>query len=527
MRSLEKFGIKNDNVKWQLSPEELVQETVSLKHGFVAKSGALAINTGEFTGRSPKDRFIVKDEVTADRVWWDGKVNLPFDSEKFDALYNRVAEYASDIPLYAREAFAVADKRYQVKITAVTEFPWSNQFVYNMFIRPTVDELESFGETDWLILCIPSFKADPERDGTRQHNFSILNFKRKIALIGGSAYTGEMKKGIFSALNFTLPVQQNVLPMHCSANAGADGETAIFFGLSGTGKTTLSADPNRKLIGDDEHGWTPDNTVFNIEGGCYAKAIDLSAEKEPDIYGAIKPGAILENVFFDENGEADYTKDSITPNTRVSYPIDFINNIQVPSIGKNPKNIFFLTFDAFGVLPPISRLTPEQAAYHFISGYTSKVAGTEVGVTEPQTTFSVCFGAAFMPLHPTEYGKMLSEKIKGADAKVWLVNTGFNGKMKRMSLKDTRALISAALDGKLNDVDYKESPIFKVQIPVSCEGVSDESMLLPENSWDSYDAYIEKARSLALAFHKNFERFDDIKDESILAGAPRKEAEVI
>ncbi len=315
--------------------------------------------------------------------------------------------------------------------------------------------------------------------------------------------------------------------MHCSANAGADGETAIFFGLSGTGKTTLSADPNRKLIGDDEHGWTPDNTVFNIEGGCYAKAIDLSAEKEPDIYGAIKPGAILENVYFNEDGEADYTNDSITPNTRVSYPIDFINNIQVPSIGKNPKNIFFLTFDAFGVLPPISRLSPEQAAYHFISGYTSKVAGTEVGVVEPQTTFSVCFGAAFMPLHPTEYGKMLSEKIKGADAKVWLVNTGFNGKMKRMSLKDTRALISAALEGKLNDVQYKESPIFKVQIPVACEGISDESILLPENSWDSYDAYIEKARSLASAFHKNFERFDDIKDESILAGAPRKEAEVI
>jgi len=521
MKSLEKFGIKNDNVKWQLSPEELVQESVKLKQGFVAKSGALAINTGEFTGRSPKDRFIVKDEVTENRVWWDGKVNIPFDSDKFDALYDRVAEYASNIPLYARDAFSVADWRYQVKITAVTEFPWSNQFVYNMFIRPTEEELKSFGEADWLILCVPSFKAVPERDGTRQHNFSILNFRRKIALIGGSAYTGEMKKGIFSALNFTLPVEQNVLPMHCSANAGENGETAIFFGLSGTGKTTLSADPNRKLIGDDEHGWTPDNSVFNIEGGCYAKVIDLSEEKEPDIFRAIKPGAILENVYFDTNGEADYTNDSITPNTRVSYPIDFINNIQKPSIGKNPKNIFFLTFDAFGVLPPISRLTPEQAAYHFISGYTSKVAGTEVGVVEPQTTFSVCFGAAFMPLHPTEYGKMLSEKIKGADAKVWLVNTGFNGKMKRMSLKDTRALISAALEGKLDNVEYKESPIFNVQIPLSCDGLSDNSILLPENSWDSYDAYIEKTKALAAAFNKNFERFNDIKDEGILAGAPK------
>ena len=527
MRSLEKFGIKSDNVKWQLSPEELVKETVERGEGIVAKSGALAINTGQFTGRSPKDRFIVKDKVTADKVWWDGKVNLPFDSDKFDALYDRVADYASTLPLYAREAFAGADPRYQIKITAVTEYPWSNEFVYNMFIRPTEEELKSFGESDWLILCIPSFMADPERDGTRQSNFSILNFKRKVALIGGSAYTGEMKKGIFSALNFALPVYENVLPMHCSANVGEDGETAVFFGLSGTGKTTLSADPKRKLIGDDEHGWTPDNTVFNFEGGCYAKVIDLSAEKEPDIYNAIKPGAILENVYFDANGDADYTNDSITPNTRVSYPIDFINNIQVPSVGHNPKNIFFLTFDAFGVLPPISRLSPEQAAYHFISGYTSKVAGTEVGVVEPQTTFSVCFGAAFMPLHPTVYGKMLSEKIKGADAKVWLVNTGFNGKMKRMSLKDTRALITAALTGKLDNVEYKESPIFKVQIPTSCEGISDESILLPQNSWDSYDAYIEKAKSLASAFHNNFKRFDDIKDESILAGAPKNEAEAI
>ncbi|NAW52041.1 phosphoenolpyruvate carboxykinase (ATP) [Elizabethkingia argentiflava] len=525
MKSLEKFGLNNGNVKWQLPPEELEKDTVRYEQGFVAGSGALAINTGEFTGRSPQDRFIVRDEITQDRVWW-GKVNIPFDSDKFDALYDRVVAYASEIPLYARAAYAIADKRYQVKIMAVTEYPWSNMFVYNMFLRPSIQELAEFGDPDWLILCIPSFKADPEVDGTRQHNFSILNFKRKIALIGGTAYTGEMKKGIFSALNFTLPVEHNILPMHCSANAGEEG-TAIFFGLSGTGKTTLSADPNRKLIGDDEHGWTPDNTIFNIEGGCYAKVIDLSAEKEPDIYGAIKRGAILENVFFDEKGEPDYTNDSITPNTRVSYPLDFIHNIQVPSIGNNPKNIFFLTFDAFGVLPPISKLTPEQAAYHFISGYTSKVAGTEVGVIEPQTTFSVCFGAAFMPLHPTEYGKMLSEKIKGAQAKVWLVNTGFNGKKERMGLKDTRALISAALAGELDKVAYQESPIFKVQIPTSCRRISDESLLLPENSWNSYEAYIKQAKDLAAAFHKNFERFNEIQDVSILEGEPRREVEVI
>jgi len=522
MNSLEKFGIKNENVKWQTSPEELVKETLEKGMGVMTNSGAIAVNTGEFTGRSPKDRFIVKDEITENRVWWDGKINLPFDSDKFDKLYNRVAEYASTIPLYARKGFAGADDRYRVKITAVTEFPWSSEFVYNMFIRPTAEELENFGETDWLVLCIPSFKADPERDGTRQHNFSILNFKRKIALVGGSAYTGEIKKGIFSAMNFELPVFHDVLSMHCSANTGKDGKTAIFFGLSGTGKTTLSTDPERKLIGDDEHGWTPDDTIFNMEGGCYAKVIDLSQEKEPEIFAAIKEGAILENVKVDENGDVDYTDTSITQNTRVSYPIDFIDNIQKPSLGKNPKNIFFLTFDAFGVIPAISKLSPEQAAYHFISGYTSKVAGTEVGVTEPQATFSTCFGAAFMPLHPTEYGKMLTEKIKKADVKVWLINTGFNGHKKRTSLKDTRAMIGAALSGSLDDVEYKESPVFKVHIPLECEGVSDNSILLPESTWDSYEAYIEKAKHLANLFHENFHKFDDINDEDILSGAPRK-----
>lgn len=521
MNSLEEFGIKNDHVKWQWSSEELVKESLSRGMGKMTNFGALAVETGEFTGRSPKDRFIVEDEITKDRVWWDGNINLPFDSEKFDALYDRVAAYASTIPLYARHAFAGADPNYRVKITAITEYPWSNEFVYNMFIRPTEEELAQFGKADWLILCIPSFMAVPERDGTRQHNFSILNFKRKIALIGGSKYTGEIKKGIFSAMNFELPVLHDVLSMHCSANTGKNGETAIFFGLSGTGKTTLSTDPERKLIGDDEHGWTPDDTIFNIEGGCYAKVIDLSPEKEPEIYGAIKAGAILENVVVDDDGAVDFSDTTLTQNTRVSYPIDFIENIQVPSLGKNPKNIFFLTFDAFGVIPPISKLNPEQAAYHFISGYTSKVAGTEVGITEPQATFSVCFGAAFMPLHPTEYGKMLSEKIQKSGAKVWLINTGFNGHKKRMSLKDTRAMINAALSGKLDTVEYKESPIFKVAIPKSCEGISDNALLSPETSWDSYEAYVEKAQYLANLFHKNFEQFGVAKDKKILEGAPR------
>lgn len=520
MNSLEKYGIKSDQVKWQLSPEELVKDAVEMGEGRLADSGALAIETGEFTGRSPKDRFIVKDEITEHRVWWDGNINIPFESADFDALYDRVTAYVGDKTLYARRAFAGADERFQTKILAVTELPSSNQFVYNMFIRPTEEELKSFGDADWLVLCVPSFMADPKRDKTRQHNFAILNFKRKIALIGGTGYTGEIKKGIFSALNFVLPVDHHVLSMHCSANTGENGDTAIFFGLSGTGKTTLSTDPHRKLIGDDEHGWTPDNVIFNIEGGCYAKVIDLSKEKEPEIYAAIKPGAILENVVLNANGKVDFCDTNITQNTRVSYPIDFIDNIQKPSLGRSPKNIFFLTFDAFGVMPAICRLTPEQAAYHFISGYTSKVAGTEVGIDEPQATFSVCFGAAFMPLHPTEYGKMLTTKIKEAGVKVWMINTGFNGKFKRVSLKDTRAMIHAALSGELADVEYKQSPIFKVQIPTSCPGISDANILSPESSWESYDQYFAKAKSLAKLFHKNFERFSTIKDDQIMIGAP-------
>ena len=325
-------------------------------------------------------------------------------------LYDKVTTYLSNKEVYVRDSYACADPKYRLNIRVINEYPWSNMFAYNMFLRPTADELDGF-DPEWLIVNAPGFMADAAIDGTRQHNFAILNFEKKIALIGGTGYTGEIKKGIFSALNFILPIYKNTLPMHCSANVGADGQTAIFFGLSGTGKTTLSADPQRKLIGDDEHGWTAENTVFNFEGGCYAKVINLSQENEPDIFNAIKPGAILENVIMDDQGAVDYTNISITQNTRVSYPINHIDNIQEPSLGKNPKNIFFLTADAFGVLPPISKLSPGQAAYHFISGYTAKVAGTEAGVTEPQPSFSACFGAPFMPLHPTKYAEMLSQKM--------------------------------------------------------------------------------------------------------------------
>ncbi|MDX1762201.1 MAG: phosphoenolpyruvate carboxykinase (ATP), partial [Christiangramia sp.] len=487
--SLEDYGIKNATVHYQLSPKELQEETLRLGQGVESSFGALAINTGEFTGRSPKDRFIVKDEITKDKVWW-GDINIPFDPEKFDKLYEKVVDYLGGKEVYTRDAYACADDNYRLNIRVINEYPWSNLFAFNMFLRANDSELKNFKE-DWLIVNAPGFKADPEVDGTRQENFAILNFSKKIALIGGTGYTGEIKKGIFSALNFILHVYKNTLPMHCSANVGEDGDTAIFFGLSGTGKTTLSADPDRKLIGDDEHGWTAENTIFNFEGGCYAKVINLSEENEPDIYRAIKPGAILENVVLDKDGNVDFANTSITQNTRVSYPIHHINNIQEPSSGENPKNIFFLTADAFGVLPPISKLTPGQAAYHFISGYTAKVAGTEAGVDEPVPSFSACFGAPFMPLHPTEYAEMLSEKMKAANVNVWLVNTGWTGGPygvgSRMKLKYTREMISSALEGKLENVDYEQHEIFGLQMPKTCEGVPSE-VLNPKNTWKDKEA---------------------------------------
>lgn len=520
--SLEKYGIKNATVQYQLSPEELQKIAVENGQGVEADSGALAVNTGEFTGRSPKDRFIVKDEVTEDKVWW-GDINIPFSPEKFDALYDKVVAFLSGKEVYARDCYACAAEEYKLNIRVINETSWMNLFAYNMFLRPDEQELADFQE-DWLIVNAPSFKADPEVDGTRQENFAILNFGKKIALIGGTGYTGEIKKGIFSALNFVLPVFENTLPMHCSANVGEDGDTAIFFGLSGTGKTTLSADPERKLIGDDEHGWTEDNKIFNFEGGCYAKVINLSEENEPDIFNAIKPGAILENVILDESGAVDFDDTSITPNTRVSYPIYHINNIQKPSVGENPRNIFFLTADAFGVLPPISKLTPGQAAYHFISGYTAKVAGTEEGINEPVPNFSACFGAPFMPLHPTKYAEMLSKKIKDANVNVWLVNTGWTGGPygvgSRMKLKYTRAMVKAILAGKLENVNYKEHPIFGLAMPTECENVPSE-ILDPKNTWENKEAYDKKARELAASFESNFQKYAKRANEEIISGAPK------
>lgn len=526
--SLEKYGIKNAKIKYQLSPERLHQITIEKGQGVETSSGALAVNTGEFTGRSPNDRFIVEDAMTRDRVWW-GKINMPFDAAKFDALYNKVADYLSNKEVFVRDCYACADADYRLNIRVINEYPWSNQFAYNMFLRPTDDELKNF-ESEWTVVNAPGFMADPEVDGTRQHNFAILNFTKKIVLIGGTGYTGEIKKGIFSALNFILPVYKNTLPMHCSANIGKDGDTAIFFGLSGTGKTTLSTDPNRSLIGDDEHGWTAENTVFNFEGGCYAKVINLSRDNEPEIYDAIKKGAILENVILDANGHVKFEDTSITQNTRVSYPINHIENIQVPSIGKNPKNIFFLTADAFGVLPPISKLTPSQAAYHFISGYTAKVAGTEAGVLEPTPNFSACFGAPFMPLHPTKYAEMLSQKMIDSGVNVWLVNTGWTGGPygvgTRMKLKYTRAMINAVLNGDLglyNYDNYHIHSVFGVAQPRECPGVP-TSVLSPRTTWNNDEAYYTTAFKLTNAFRENFKKFEAYASEEIRRGGPQRYA---
>lgn len=526
--SLTKNGINHTNIHYQLTSEALHQITIEKKMGKESSFGALAVNTGEFTGRSPMDRFIVKDEITEDKIWW-GDINIPFDSEKFDALHDKVIDYLNDKELYVRDAYACAETDYRLNIRVINEYPWSNMFAYNMFLRPTNVELEHF-EAEWTVINAPGFMADSTVDGTRQHNFAILNFSRKIALIGGTGYTGEIKKGIFSALNFILPVDKNTLPMHCSANVGEKGDTAIFFGLSGTGKTTLSTDPNRKLIGDDEHGWTSKNTVFNFEGGCYAKVINLSKENEPEIYGAIKKGAILENVIMNDKGDVDFEDTSITQNTRVSYPIYHIDNIQQPSIGKNVKNVFFLTADAFGVLPPISKLTPSQAAYHFISGYTAKVAGTEAGVVEPQPSFSACFGAPFMPLHPANYAEMLSKKMIESGVDVWLVNTGWTGGPygigTRMKLKYTRAMISAALNGDLglyNYDNYHIHSVFGVAQPRECPGVPSE-VLSPRATWNDDDAYYKTAFKLSNAFRENFKKFEAHANEEIRRGGPQRYA---
>lgn len=521
--SLHSGLINNKKIRYQLSPEELVQDTLRTGGGVLNDTGALVINTGEFTGRSPKDKFTVKDEITAGTVHWN-EFNIPLDPAYFDIIHKKILAYFESLPtLWVRDAYACADPRYRLHIRVTNDRPANNLFACNMFLRPDETELENF-TPEWQILSAPGLRLDPAECGIRQHNCSVISFKHKLILIAGSAYTGEMKKGIFTVLNYLLPQEENVLSMHCSANIGASGDTAVFFGLSGTGKTTLSADPNRQLIGDDEHGWTSD-TIFNFEGGCYAKTINLSEEKEPEIYRAIRPGALVENTsFFPGTHRINFDDGSITENTRVSYPLDFISNAAEPSIGGLPRNIFFLTCDAFGVLPPVCKLTAGQAMYQFISGYTAKVAGTEAGVTEPKPTFSACFGAPFLPLHPGRYAQMLGDKMKEHQVNVWMINTGWTGGPygigNRMKLGYTRAMITAALEGKLEQVEYETCPVFGVAFPKECPGVPAE-VLNPRNTWTDKKAYDQKALYLASLFVKNFEKYKDGVSAEILAAAPR------
>ena len=532
---LSHLGITEPTQNWNLKPAALIERTLVSGDGHLNSTGALAINTGEFTGRSPEDRFIVIDDITKDSVHW-GSINKPVSPENFDKLYDGVINYLNEQEeIYIRDGYACSYVKYRLNVRVITQYPWQSLFVNNMFLRPSESALNSF-VPDWQVISAPGFRANGEEDGIRQHNFAIINFTKKMIIIGGTAYTGEIKKGIFSVLNFILPTERNILSMHCSANVGEKGDTALFFGLSGTGKTTLSTDPKRKLIGDDEHGWS-ESSVFNFEGGCYAKCIDLSASKEPQIFNAIKFGALLENIkFFPGTCVVDYSDKSITENTRVSYPINHINNIVFNSRGDVPQNIFFLTCDAFGVLPPITKLTPQQAMYHFISGYTAKVAGTEAGITEPVTAFSACFGLPFLPLHPGKYAEMLGDKLKQGNKradgqiKVWLINTGWSGgpygEGNRIALPYTRAMINAALNGDLDEVEYHTHPIFGLAMPKKCSDVPN-GMLNPIDTWASEHDYVEKANSLAQKFIDNFKQFEEGVSEEILSAAPKVMEDVL
>lgn len=513
--------LKGRNIRTQLSVPQLIEKAIIRGEARLTVDGAIVAETGKYTGRSPKDKFIVEEESIKDKIDW-GSVNQPISAEVFDKLYIKVLNYLKEKDeLFVFKGFAGADKESQLSIQVVNEYAWHNLFCHQLFIRPTEEELAAH-QAEFTIVSAPGFKADPAVDGTNSEAFIIVSFEKKIILIGGTEYAGEMKKSIFSIMNYLLP-EKGILSMHCSANVGEAGDVALFFGLSGTGKTTLSADSNRKLIGDDEHGWS-DNGVFNIEGGCYAKTINLSAEKEPEIYNAIRFGTVLENVVIDPDTRVpNYDDNSLTENTRAAYPIHYINNIATPSIAGHPKTIIFLTADAFGVLPPISKLTKEQAMYHFLSGFTSKLAGTERGVTTPQPVFSTCFGSPFLPLPATRYAEMLGEKIDKHDVQVFLVNTGWTGGEygvgSRMKLAYTRAMVRAAIDGKLNDVETKQDPIFGLHIPTKIEGVPSD-VLDPREAWKDKEAYDQKARYLAGLFKENFKKFKDVPEEIEKKGGP-------
>lgn len=501
-----------------LSPAKLVEKALERKEGKLTATGALLVTTGKYTGRSPDDRFVVDVPCVHDDIDW-GKVNMPISREKADAIYNRIVSYLQGREIFIFDGFAGADPHYALSVRVINELASQNLFIHQLLVRPTKEQLESF-EPGFTIIAAPGFKCIPEVDGVNSEAAIIVDFEKKRVIIAGSRYAGEIKKSIFSVMNYLLP-KRNVFPMHCSANIGADGDSALFFGLSGTGKTTLSADPNRMLIGDDEHGWSADG-VFNFEGGCYAKCINLSRENEPQIWNAIKFGTLVENVIMDdETGELGYSDSSLTENTRAGYPVTYIPNCAIPGIGSHPKTVIFLTADAFGVLPPVAKLDKNMAMYHFVSGYTSKLAGTERGIKEPQTTFSTCFGAPFLPLHPSVYAQMLGERIEEHNANVYLINTGWSGGPygvgKRMSLKYTRAMVTAALTGALEKGEFTLDPIFNVMIPKTCPNVPDE-ILNPREVWADKAAYDKQAKDLAKRFVENFKKYDNMPQHIIDAG---------
>ena len=504
---IEKFGIIGPKAVYRnLTPAQLTEAALRLGEGSLSNTGALVVTTGKYACRSPKDKFIVDTESIHNEIAW-GKVNRPISREKFNAIKGKIAAYLKNREIFIFDGFAGADKTYTQKFRVINELASQNLFIHQLLIRPTAEELSSYGEPDYTILCAPGFKCDPEVDGVNSEACIAIDYEAHEIIICGSRYAGEIKKSVFATMNYVM-TKKNVLPMHCSANMDpATGETAVFFGLSGTGKTTLSTDPKRLLIGDDEHGWD-DNGVFNFEGGCYAKVINLDKESEPDIYNAIKRNALLENVTLDENGKIDFADKSVTENTRVSYPINHIENIVRPvSSAPAAKNVIFLSADAFGVLPPVSVLTPEQTQYYFLSGFTAKLAGTERGITEPTPTFSACFGQAFLELHPTKYAEELVKKMEKSGAKAYLVNTGWNGTGKRISIKDTRGIIDAILNGDIKNAPTKTIPYFNFEVPTELTGV-DTGILDPRDTYADASEWEEKAKDLAARFIKNFAKYE-------------------
>jgi len=516
LSQIQDFGISPSKLYRNLSVDDLVQTAVARNEGVINSTGSLSVNTGKYTGRSPDDRFIVYDDKTRNTIDW-GKINHQFQSDKFEKILEKMKHFVDGKDLFVFDGFVGADKENQLSIRVINDHVWQSLFARQLFIRPSKEELENH-KPEFTVMCINDFEAIPKVDGTTSNVFILIDLTRKIVLIGGTQYAGEMKKSMFGVMNFLLP-DRGVFPMHCSANIGKSGDTALFFGLSGTGKTTLSADPNRRLIGDDEHGWS-DNSIFNFEGGCYAKCINLSQDAEPEIWNAIKPGAVLENVVLHDN-IPDYDDNSLTENTRVAYPLDYIPGAVIPSVGGHPKVIVFLTADALGVLPPISRLTKEGAMYHFMSGYTSKLAGTERGIKEPKSVFSECFGAPFMPRPASVYAKILGEKINKHNAVVYLVNTGWSGGPygigTRIKIKYSRAMVTAALTGALDIVKYRHDDLFNLDIPIDVPDIPSE-ILDPKNTWLDKDSYELSAKKLAQMFVENFKKFQNVATEILNAG---------